>query len=403
MENLPVEQIIQITKYLQPKEYLNFLQTSGKIWGIIANPFIRVEILKNKFNGNIATLLLFLYDKGDEDVLKTIFRARKLNSSLYQPQQLMDLEPIFLYLIEHGMTQQFIELWNTYPAFAFSTNTEQIVLRRALDCLCSNSFLKFLIKKGIKLNERPKVLLFTTICDGNLDKLKILINAGISMEGYHTSMLEISSLNKCLSIFKYLIEECEFNLELGFSDYLANTCLNQDELFFEYLLSKKKIIDISLEVINRGFLCLFQGLQRKVLSKDILEKLIKMGADVNIQGSFALETSIRRNSIYLVKYLIKKGATIHHGTDDGDLFSIACKMGNERIIRLLLQNGANPWSYGALSVKYLIQNQKNKLLAEVLQKNENYPIDWRELIAEAHKALNFEGATIIWKNFFVPS
>lgn len=389
MDTIPPETIIHIAKYIdRPRDYLNLIQVNSNLWNILSSSqLIIAEVLKNRFGGNMTTTLLFLYGKGKESVISAILTAK---------WEINDIEPILTYLLENELSNEFIQLWNAFPSFRFSRFNENLIIRKALDKK-DNIFLKTLIERGIDLNDRPKILLYTAVCDGKLDKLKLLIENGINVAGYHYSMLEIASLNKWLSIFKYLIEDLKFPINTGFSDYLSNTCLNQDEDFFNYLISKSEG-NIPQTTINLAFIHLFQGLQKKMLSKHILNTLIDMGADINIQGGFALEVSIRRNSVFLVRYLLQKGAAVHFGTENGDLLSIACEMGSETIVSLLLKNGANPWSYNSQSVKYLIKNKMNKLLKFVLEKNENmYLIDWQELLNNAYAHLNFEGATIIWK------
>ncbi len=81
---------------------------------------------------------------------------------------------------------------------------------------------------------------------------------------------------------------------------------------------------------------------------EIVELLVRYGADVNTRsndGDSALHRAVGVGSPEIVQFLLKNGADIDvrgHEDDETPLCN-ATLYGDEKMVRLLLEHGANPW------------------------------------------------------------
>lgn len=195
-------------------------------------------------------------------------------------------------------------------------NKIPIILEEAVPS-CDPGLLRLLLEYGVDIRNHGGRALWNATCSGNLEVVRMLLVAG-----------------------------ADFN----YRDSKGSTTLQHAACFFE---SVRLLIAAGADVNARasgefGLTALQAAAEGGEIES--VKQLINAGADINALPSnkcrfTALGGALRaaKNSMYLVKYLLSKGADVKTGKDGSDLqiLQLAILGGNFEIMKLLLDAGAN--------------------------------------------------------------
>lgn len=161
---------------------------------------------------------------------------------------------------------------------------------------------------------------------------------------------------------------------------------NMSDLNIKYIEDKHgNIIDIDSKNINNTTESGFNMLTLSLSNEDVIKLLLSKGADPNIKtihGNTVLHfliSSSNPNRYDILKLLLNHKADINIVSNDGETpLSTACIMNDYNMIKLLLQDGADPnppvpynekpWVIIHRQLKSFDETDKNYLILKMLEK-----------------------------------
>ncbi len=98
---------------------------------------------------------------------------------------------------------------------------------------------------------------------------------------------------------------------------------------------------------------------------DLVEALIKNGADIRENYNYPLELASRNGHTRIVKMLIDAGAKTSDNKDEGYCLRMAAWYGHKEIAKILIESGANPQADNYRALQFAL-NKNNMSIAEML-------------------------------------
>ena len=230
---------------------------------------------------------------------------------------------------------------------------------------------KMLLEKGAKVNiqnEKKVSALILAADQGNVEVLKQLLEIGADVnlkgEGGSTALLSallpkqhfVSQQTKVEMVKLLLNHDADVKVRDGLHTALSCAIAMKSTEIINLLLDKDK------DLVNQPDLLIGHSYSNPIYSDspEILELLLKAGANVkdvlNYRGQTLL-WSVRHVSI--AKLLIDYGVDVNHLDDDDTcaLQNATYQCGKDNLIRLLLENGADP-TVCADGGKYILEWRK---------------------------------------------
>ena len=171
--------------------------------------------------------------------------------------------------------------------------------------------------------------------NGKMDMIKLLLDRGADLSIDGGFALSAAHQSENYDIVKYLIDlgvDVDADCNTLLWDYVENDNLEM----VKYLLDKKVDVTGSLQyAADNGNMV-------------IVKLLLNNGADVSVDGGYAVAYSALKGHIDIVKYLISLGADVNKiVSDDGAIIKetplmYAAESGHVDIVKLLLDHGAKP-------------------------------------------------------------
>ena len=200
-----------------------------------------------------------------------------------------------------------------------------------------------------------------------------------------------------LIAFLFIISGCEWMNKKQIEDDKADVYVelikaikNDDRNSFDKYIKQVSEIDSFIQIDKDDYSYTLLGYACKYKRFDLAEKLIKLGADIDIGQSNeylvfdALSVAVESQDIDLVELLLKSGANPNRlNSEEGfTVLSLSCKLGNYEISKLLIENGAKVDGIGDTGFDYihyplLYAVESNKIELVQLLIDNNCTIDVR--------------------------
>jgi ankyrin repeat protein len=206
----------------------------------------------------------------------------------------------------------------------------------------------------------------------------------------YQTMLDIACNENQLDVVCYLKEKHGFDLHIQDERYLREACLHGRDQIVDYLIQD------GANVASLHNAALQNAAYRSHAS--IVHRLLKAGADANVNDSAALKYAVKNNDIASVKCLIHAGNAnprchedwpirmacrngqlsivklllgynVDPDTCNGAPLHEALGAGHENVVVVLLEHGADPNSLGALyGLRFLLESKdtKNYVLVKLM-------------------------------------
>lgn len=189
-----------------------------------------------------------------------------------------------------------------------------------------------LIAKFVQANGKQELSNF--VKEGNIEKIKLLLNYADNINIGINDALIVAVKNKNLEVVKLLLDN-EADVNFDNNEALNYSAENRN---FEMI---KLLVENGADVNSKDGLPLRWAAYKDNI--EIAKFLVEKGADVNKYGnnsnSSALRLACNNNNLEMVKFLIEKGAKVN--TENNKPLEKAIEKNNIEIVKLLLQHGAS--------------------------------------------------------------
>jgi len=268
------------------------------------------------------------------------------------------------YLIDKGLDVNVKDkYWNTVLHYGASSGSVELV--------------KFLLDKGLDVNAKNAKgisILHCAASSGSLELVKFLLNRGADINVKTTggtTILHDAARSGSIELVKFLLDK---GLDVNASDEFYSTALEEAVLshsveLVDFLLEKvnpverSRVVDYAVHwdvpemitlMLSKDYIdknecikdCLYLASREK--KKGIIVFLLSMGVNINmsIPGGSALMVAIDvgeddEPSEDFIEFLIANGADVN----DGSFLLYAAKYDYSCIVKILLDNGADPTIY----------------------------------------------------------
>ena len=188
-----------------------------------------------------------------------------------------------------------------------------------------------------------RTALFDAVASGNVEVVKILIDAGANISHKTNEGASIIGEATKREMIELLIENgADINGvdRYGYS-LLKRAIDKKDEEFIKYLIEKKVKID---SFDYNGYSLVYHAIIKDMpsVALELIDKLGDINASYTRDGNSALMIAASYGDVSLVRELINRGADVNFKNERGETALMeAGETGNIDIIRLLIDSGAN--------------------------------------------------------------
>ena len=189
--------------------------------------------------------------------------------------------------------------------------------------------------------------------ENDLEFLKRIEKLGANIHYNNEATLGIFGYNGNMEAVKYLVENCDANIDLAFVQCAQGGHLD----IVRYLVER----GADYRIYNDSAFCM--SAQDGHL--EVVKYLHELGAEIHAQGEYALAFSALCGRMDVVKYLIEHGADIHYNDDEP--FRDAVEGGHMDMIRYMIEEaGANIYAGGKFALAHAVETGKIELLEYLL-------------------------------------
>lgn len=189
--------------------------------------------------------------------------------------------------------------------------------------------------------------------ENDLELLKRIEKLGGNIHYNNEATLGIFGYNGNMEAVKYLVENCDADINAAFVHCAQGGHLD----IVRYLVER----GADYRIYNDSAFCM--SAQDGHL--DVVKYLHELGAEIHAQGEYALAFSALRGQMDVVKYLLEHGADIHYNDDEP--FRDAVEGGHMDVIRYMIEKGgANIDAAGKFALAHAAETGKIELLEYLL-------------------------------------